>query len=254
MTAVTQHPSYPSPTIVEALCEVHFVLSPEKPWRASLPGEFFKVIQDEYPEMEPLQNVGLQFEMGPEGLGQRVLPPRQQVRFRHATRQLLLQLAEDTLTINVLAPYPGWDTMVRDVLQAWQKAAGVLSPSAVTQVGLRYINRIETTSTEDRPGDWIKASDYIAPVVLNSAPGFLSRVEVRLNVQDSIIVTLGDQPSGPSGGHGAIIFDIDRVSQQNLAPQKDGLEQEINRLHEDVWQVFNSAKSDRLELLLKGKS
>jgi len=252
VTEATQHPSYPYPTIAEALCEVHFALSPEKPWRASFIGDFFKAIQSEYPEMEPLQDVGLQFEMGPQGLGQSLLPPRQRVRFKHADRQLLLQLAEDTLTVNVLPPYPGWPKMVQEVMEAWQKAVEVLAPSAITQIGLRYINRIEALSTKDRVSDWIKANEYIAPGVLRSDPGFLSRAEVHLDTQNTLIVTLGDQPSGPTAGHNAIIFDIDRVSQRELSPQNDSLSHEIDHLHEDVWQVFSSAKSDRLELLLKG--
>ena len=253
VTAVTRHPSYSNPTIAEALCEMHFTLSREQPWRASLPGEFFKRIQDEYPTMEPVQDVGLQFEMGPEGLGQRVLPSRQRVRFTHVDRPLLLQLAENVLTVNLLTPYPGWDTMVRDVVNAWQKLVEVLAPSAVTQIGLRYINRIALTSTEERPGDWITANDYVAPKVLESSPGFLSRVEVRLDEQNSVIVTIGDQPPEPAGGHGAIVFDIDRVSRREMSPQESSLGQEITRLHEDIWQVFASAKSERLELRLTGE-
>jgi uncharacterized protein (TIGR04255 family) len=125
----------------------------------------------------------------------------------------------------------------------------------VTRVGLRYINQIARTSDKDRPKEWIKTNDYVAPIVLDSPqPGFLSRVEAHLDIENSIIVTLGDQPPGPSGDYGVIIFDIDRVSQRNLAPQIEILEEEINRLHEDVWLVFDSAKSHKLELLLKGES
>jgi len=249
----TTHPSYPSPTIVEALCEVHFRLPPEKPWKPSLPGEFFKCIQDEYPEMEPLQEMGLQFEIGPLGLGQKILPPRPRMRFKHASRPLLVQLAENVLTVNVLAPYTGWDTMSRDVLDVWRQARDVLEPSAIIRIGLRYINRIERQSADDHPGNWLKASDYIAPVVLRSTPEFLSRVEAHLDAKNRIIVTLGNQPPAAASGYGAIIFDIDRIVERELPPGEDALSPEMNRLHEHVWQVFASAKGDKLERLLKGK-
>jgi len=203
--------------------------------------------------MEPLQEMGLQFEIGPLGLGQKILPPRPRMRFKHASRPLLVQLAENVLTVNVLAPYTGWDTMSRDVLDVWRQARDVLEPSAIIRIGLRYINRIERQSADDHPGNWLKASDYIAPVVLRSTPEFLSRVEAHLDAKNRIIVTLGNQPPAAASGYGAIIFDIDRIVERELPPGEDALSPEMNRLHEHVWQVFASAKGDKLERLLKGK-
>src|SRR5579863_348492 len=46
------YPAYPNPTITEAVCDIHFRLPQEKEWRPSFPGELFKHIQNEYPEME----------------------------------------------------------------------------------------------------------------------------------------------------------------------------------------------------------
>ncbi len=247
-----QHPSYPNPIIAEAVCEVQFELSEDNPWKASLFGEFYKNVQGEYPEMEPLQGVGVQLEVGPQGLGQRLMPPRQRMRFKHAESPLLLQLDETSFIVNVLAPYPGWNTVVRHIVDAWGHAVQVLAPSAITRVGLRYINLIERNSSKDRPGDWIRPNDYVAAGVLNSEPTFLSRAEVSSSEHDTTIVTLGFQPPESSDGYGAIIFDIDRVVQRYLAANKNDLARELHRLHEDVWQVFASAKSEKLEALLQG--
>jgi uncharacterized protein (TIGR04255 family) len=238
-----QHPSYPNPLIVEAVCEIQFELSEENPWKPSLFGDFYRNVQGEYPEMEPLQGVGVQLQVSPQGLG---------MRFRHAERPLFLQLEETSLIVNFLAPYPGWERVVRDVMDAWRHAVQVLSPSAVTRIGLRYINRIEQSSSKDRPGDWIKPNDYVAAEVLNSKPGFLSRAEARTTEYDTTLVTLGDQPPDDLSIYGAIIFDIDRITNRVLPAKEQELEQEVTRLHEDVWQVFSSAKSERLEALLQG--
>src|SRR5438552_17682769 len=53
------HPTYPNPTITEAVCDIHFRLPQGKVWKPSFPGELFKHIQNEYPEMEPLLEMGL---------------------------------------------------------------------------------------------------------------------------------------------------------------------------------------------------
>ncbi len=36
------YPTYPNPTITEAVCDIHFRLPQEKEWKPSLPGELFK--------------------------------------------------------------------------------------------------------------------------------------------------------------------------------------------------------------------
>jgi len=249
VTTKLDHPSYPFPTVVEALCEVHFQLSQGQTWKPSLPGALFKRIQNEFPEMEPALELGVQLELGPHGVAQKVLPHRQRTRFKHATRPLCLQLGENVFTVNLLPKYPGWETMRKDVLKAWKQAQETLQPSTVTRIGLRFINCIERESQEDRPANWLKATDYIPPGVLTSEPGFLSRVEARLDSQNRIIVTLGFQSEG---AHGAVVLDIDRIVETEFPPDVEALGDAMDRLHEDVWYAFNSAKGDKLERLLVG--
>lgn len=50
--------------------------------------------------------------------------------------------------------------------------------------------------------------------------------------------------------HGAIIFDIDRIVERDIVAKQAILEQEMERLHTDVWEVFSSAKSEKLEAFL----
>src|SRR5260370_42129191 len=100
-----EYPTYPNPTITEAVCDIHFRSSQNKRWKPSFPGEFFKRIQNEYPEMVPMVDTGIQLAIGPLGSSTKVGPQRQMVRFKHATRPLILQLAENTLSMSTLSPY-----------------------------------------------------------------------------------------------------------------------------------------------------
>ncbi len=244
------YPTYPNPTITEAVCDIHFRLPQEKEWKLSLPGELFKHIQNEYPEMEPVLEMGLQFEFGPLGTGTKFAPQRQKVRFKHGTRPLILQLAEDSLSISTLPPYQGWEVMRRDVLAAWQRVEEVLQPEAINRIGLRYINRIEKETEQDRLDTWLVANDYIPVGILRSESGFLLREEIHLNTENILIITLGDLKSDGDAGYGAIIFDIDRIVEREILTGQDALDQEMNRLHADVWAVFSSAKGEKLEALL----
>lgn len=246
------HPTYPHPTITEAVCDIHFRLPETKEWKPSFPGELFKHIQNEYPEMEPVIEMGLQFEFGPSGTGTKFVPQRQKVRFKHSTRPLMLQLAENSLSINTFAPYAGWKVMRSDVLAAWQHIEEILQPAVISRIGLRYINRIEKVTAEDRPGTWLIANEYISEGILSSESGFLLREELHLDAENILIITLGDPPLEISSGHGAIIFDIDRIVERQIWAKQETLQQEIDRLHTGVWEVFSSAKGEKLEALLQG--
>src|SRR5712691_2578441 len=186
------YPAYPNPTITEAVCDIHFRLPLEKVWRPSFPGELFKQIQNEYPEMEPVLEMGLQFEFGPLGTGTKFVPQRQKVRFKHSTE-----------------------------------------------------------TEQDRPGTWLVANDYISEGLLRSEPRFLLREEIHLDAENILIITLGDPKSDLDAGHRAIIFDIDRIVEREVPTGQEVLKQEMDHLHADVWEVFSSAKGEKLEALLK---
>lgn len=253
------HPSYPNPTIIEALCEVHFRLPEGEEWKPALPGELFKRIQNEYPQMEPAAEVGLQVELSQRGLGQKVLPPRSRTRFRHKSQPLLFQFAENIMTLNFFPPYPGWAAMSQHVLWAWEQVRELLRPASIRRVGVRYINRIERESPLETPGDWLLPGEYIPPGVLRAGLGSFLRVEAHLDAWHRIIITLGNTTRQKEAGAAdnandppaAIIFDIDRFIEQELQPESAVFSRQLSALHEHVFETFVAARSERLERLLK---
>jgi uncharacterized protein (TIGR04255 family) len=248
------HPTYPHPTIAEAVCDIHFRLPKPREWKLSFPGELFKHIQNEYPEMEPVLEMGVQFEPGPYGTGTKILPQSQKVRFKHRTRSLILQLSQNAFSISTLPPYQGWEVMRTDVLAAWQQVEEVLKPAAIHRLGLRYINQFEKETDQDGPGDWLVASDYIPNGILCSGPGFLLRLQVRLSVDNVLIITLGDTKPEPESKNGTIIFDIDRILEKEMSSEQGVFAQELDRLHTDVCRIFSAAKGEKLVKLLDGRS
>lgn len=94
------------PTIQEALCEIHFRLPEGESWHPALFSRFFRHIQAEFPDMEPVTEAAfhLQLQSG----RAEFVPPRSRMRYKHAARQLLIQLADGILTVNMLPQYAGW--------------------------------------------------------------------------------------------------------------------------------------------------
>jgi uncharacterized protein (TIGR04255 family) len=244
----TEHPTYPNPTIAEALCEVHFAYPTDSAWRARLAGEVFKLVQDDFPILEPRVETAFEIKAGPEGIGQHLLPPSHRMVFRHATKNLFFQLGEGVLTLNVLQPYPGWQAMSEDLAALWTKIHPVVKPSIVFRIGLRYINRIPRKPEINPVGYWLNPTDYIPAAPLKTHQGFFSRVSVTENEHNRIVVTLAENKTE---GMSQIVLDIDRIVEEEIQPTTAELGKRISRMHDDVWRVFRSAMTDGLEDLLK---
>lgn len=244
------HPPYPNPTIVEALVELHIALPPGGEWAPGLAGELFRTLQPDFPTMEPVLESTFELQVDISGLHHTLHPPRQRMRYRHASRPVLVQLAERIFTVNVLSPYPGWQEVKRIALESWSKAQRALGAERITRVGLRYINHIPLRDGQHRPGDYLQATPFVPGAVLESESEFFSRVVASQAPTERWIVTLAaDALDGRAKG---IIFDIDRITHQTTAPGPDALGSVIDRLHEDVWNVFVAAKGPGLERLLLG--
>jgi uncharacterized protein (TIGR04255 family) len=247
-----RHPSFHRPSVIEALCEVHFRGAKDQPWQPSLYSDVYRAVSLDYPNMEPVFEVGLQVEVGPSGIGQKVLPPRPRMRFRHASRPQLLQLAEGVFTANFLDPYPGWGEVRQETLEGWRLVKSVIRPEAAVRIGLRYINRIEKINESEQPGEWFRSNKYVPAAIMASDGEFLSRTQFALRPGERMIVTVGDHPPTAEFPAGFYLFDIDRIAEKEGSAETGWIESELEGMHEDVWSVFEAAASERLIAHMKG--
>lgn len=245
------HPSFPNPVITEALCELH-VRGSDKgdAWPTDLVGDFYGVMQPDYGRLEPLPELGVEVSLTEAGLNQRILAPKSRFRFHHAERALAVHLAPGIVSVNVLAPYPGWDSFRREILATWTRAIEVIHPLSVVRIGLRYINRIPNRSVEDLPSVWLRATGFLPQGALRYASGYSARTEVRTDEFNRIIVSLQHEPSAVAVEPGTVLFDIDRILERDLPTDLRTLGSEVDVLHEDVWRIFADAKTDRLSHLM----
>ena len=250
---MANHPSYQSPTIHEALCEIHFELAGQAVIPSAVFGDFYAAISEEFPGLEPVTLVPVLIQMGAGGVAQEFQTPEQRMRYRHQSRPLLIQLSPHTLTVNVLPKYEGWETMRHDVVTAWEELCSVLpGVPKVVRVGLRYINFIPRESEEETPGAWIVPSDYIPASICGSRPGFMYRMQTYKAPDERLIVSVGEAAEPNESAAGQLVLDIDRISEQKQDGSTKSLSAQLDALHSDVWEVFNSSISPQLRLHLEG--
>lgn len=96
---------------------------------------------------------------------------------------------------------------------------------------------------------WIAESNYYPKGILQASSRFMSRFEHTPGPGTRLIITLAE--GAVEQGVPPIILDIDAISEVDFSPDWKSLKNRIEDLHELVWDVFDTAKTPRLEKLLK---
>jgi uncharacterized protein (TIGR04255 family) len=249
------HPSFANPTIQEALCEFHFQGKPGSMWTPAKPSLLAILFRESYPDFETVTEQGFQLAVGVDGaFAPGPLVPQFRLRFTNKDSVFLIQVAHSTFSVHVVGtPYLGWPEFKKEIFRVWSAASDVLTPALITRIGLRYINRIPRGSQRELPRKWLKASRSIPEALLDSLPGFVFRMEVAADEAERSVTTIAIDQSKPPEKFGALMLDLDRISQRVRQPNDEALPEVLEGLHEDVWEVFNQAKNENLEAFLKGE-
>jgi len=246
------HPNYRNPQVAEALCEIHYALAPEHPWKPTAPGDLFKRFQTDYPELEPISEQGVILSIGPDGAPiQQLVAPKLRFKLKHATEPYLIQISQQNFTFNALQPYPGWVKFRAEIAKRWPDLVDVVKPATVTRIGLRYINRIIRLSAQEKPAYWFNPSDYVATAALQSEAGFLNRMESRLSAENRVLVTLAhDQSTVDNAKYGAVLLDIDVIVEKEIPAHWPKIIEEMRQLNQRAWHVFDQLRGPNLDALL----
>ena len=247
----TDHPTFKRPTIAEVVCEVHFTVAPDAGWSPTYPGNFWKEVASDYPDIEPIVETGIGFRLNRNSGIEQVLTEKRRYRFTNASKSSMLHVAENLFTVNMLPPYPGFPALRQELANRWEIARDLFKAQQVTRIGLRYINKIARRSADETASYWIKETDFIAKAALNSPPPFLSRVETRFNETDRAVVNIGHLKNDAPDGY--LIFDIDCIRQSSISIESNVVAQCARELNEIAWRIFRDAHNDTLTAYLEGR-
>ncbi len=252
MSPPNPHPSFASPTIQEALCELHFTRAEGQKWNAQWFGDLFKKAGDDYPHMEPNETGEVGFGVTPDGT---FVPQmrRTGIRtlYRHRARPQLFQLSDSTFTVNELAPYEGWEVFQRDIQRGWDLLAQTVAPKGLDRIGLRYINRIPRGGPDEPVSEWIASSEYVPERVRSATSRFHSRLQLPVSENVRLIVTVAELEEEDRVW---IMLDIDTVLFAQVPPEWAKIAARASELHDLVWEVFQGCMTDKLRAHLEEAS
>ncbi|MEY2420652.1 MAG: hypothetical protein QOI95_719 [Acidimicrobiaceae bacterium] len=212
---------YRNPPVVEAIAR--FQWSEPVAWSFTTPGLLFEHLRAEYPD-EPKAQALVQAGMfspeegglpAPAGVsaGFELRAGPQRIMFGRDDGTRLVAVSPTDLSVHGLQPYEGWESLRARLVQALDNAAPVIGrESAVSTVGLRYINRVEI------PEPTLEFTDYLT-IALGYPPGyppqitgFLDRVEMQYPDENVKLAFTWASTEAPEGSV-AFILDLDLYAQ-----------------------------------------
>ena len=243
--------NYDNPPVVEAAARFHW--NEPMPWNLTTPGRLFERIKEDYPAEPQFQN-SVQAELGlTDGEGApnlQVTTGPQRVVFGNEDRTRLLIVGATDLSVHGLRPYEGWESLEERLFSAFRSLKDFVPNELITQLGLRYINRIEIPDSSIEIGEYMTISFSMPDGWPARISAFLDRAEFVYPDGDSrISFTWATTESEPGGS--AFIVDLDLVRDLKEPTSVDEARAAISELKARETAAFESLIQDRLRGLFR---
>jgi uncharacterized protein (TIGR04255 family) len=236
---------YRKPPVVEALCEIYFAGSA---WDDTVPGAFYERVKDEFPKKRQREIQQAEIALGPgeAKAGVRRLPPWMQ--FVSDGEHRMIQIAQDLLVVNQLAPYPHFEEWEPEVYKCVNVYKELAQPKKVARLGLRYINRVVIPQGRVQMEDYFTIYPNLPERLGDTHGSFVVRVEVpKPETGHTVLITFGTAPPPDPGQVGqAFMLDLYDILQQHLSVQEEELRTAIQRAHDHIVVAFEDSITDRL--------
>ncbi len=241
-----EHRHLPNAPITEALLDL----------RVELPGgrtvedldSFHGLIKDRYPTCEP--RIQFQAQLNPVAGVTREERTRLGSLCWTSDRLMGVQARVDGFTMSRLKPYEDWEQIRDEARRLWATYVEVASPTRITRVAVRYINRMELP----RP---VEFEQYLTtfPKLGDGCPQSISGLLMRVLVaheRGSAWITEAIDEQGITESAVPVILDIDAFREVDLPIEDaDGAWaalEELHRLKNDVF--FGSLTEEAVGLFL----
>lgn len=238
-------PPYTNAPIVEAVIDFRTVGSDAD---LKMLGRVNDSVRSEYPKIQGRFNIESTVNVDDASVSTRtdrtqighVFSSKDEVQIFHSRR--------DGFSFSRMKPYQTWEPFQAEALKLWENYYSVVAPSAVTRVGVRYINRIELPGTD--PVDlkhFFRTGPEIAPDLPQNIEQYLFTLQMplpehhcRLNLTSAIV----DRESNKTP---AIVLDIDVWRSTHIAldgPMTEALIDIMSELRQAKNKVFESSITD----------
>ena len=246
--------SYPNSTIIEALCELHFTSggnASDEVWDGKWFGRLLTELGQKY-DMEPklMSRVQVQSSGDQTKISSQAIPAMAHMIYRCKNGSYLIQLSPWKLTINELK-YENWDTFSKHIQHAWISLSKIIDAIGLKRIGMRYINKIPRATAEESVGSWINDTRLVPNSLLEQKKNFFYRNELQKSDDTKLILVIAEETSTSPP---SLIFDIDIISLKELNGDWNFISAEIDNIHKQIREVFDSSCTEKYTKFLNNFS
>lgn len=248
---MAEHRRYRNPPIEEAICEFRF--APGRTWNLTIPGKLHAELGDKY-SGRPREQRAIQVEMDirdgkPPNLQYNEGPAK--VQLVNADGKRMVGVGPDTLSIHMLRPYQdtldpqtsGWKEFQPRILAALGAYWNVASPVGVSQVSVRYINKITTPETTVQVEDYLRCALPRVGGLPDLLTNFISRIECRYDDSQKLVLSQGSVSD--QSGFAALLLDLDVVWNGDDPIDKDTALKKAGELRDLERKAFEAVITDK---------
>jgi uncharacterized protein (TIGR04255 family) len=235
---------YKKPPILEAVCEFRFAASSK--WDLAIPGLIYEQVKADFPQREQTQEVKVEARGAPPQIS---LMGR--VAFKRQDGKQFIQVAPRMLSINQLAPYEDWESLIPTITRAFSAYRDVAKPDGLARIGVRYINAFDIPEEIVEIANFFEFSPRIPGALEGSFDAFICGIRFeRSNGRDALKVELTSAPS-PKKDSSRILLDLDYAVDRPDAVKLDEALGWVREAHDAVENAFEACMKDKVRALLE---
>lgn len=202
-------------------------------------------LTDRFPKQEQLHMFSM--EMRPDGSS--VQRDAIGWRLTNGTADRVLQVKRQGFTYSHMSPYTQWTVFSQEGRRLWADFVDCCSPTAVTRVAVRYVNRLKLPAGEIQLEDFLALYPEVPTAsAYDPIQGLLMQVQGRHANVDPMcqsVVTLATEPSFETGFQ-PLLLDIDVFVEKPLPGSGDECWKILEALRLKKNELFESAIKDKL--------
>ncbi len=176
---------YKKPPLIEALCEIKFA---ETEGDFTSWGDFYQKVKDIYSTKAEIPR-GIEFQITANSGA--INPAEYIKRFASNDNAQLIQATTDSLILNRLSPYLGYEKFKESFVEILKIYVETFLPKRVIQLSMHYVNQIIIPHEKFVAGEYFGLLPVIPEGVTNGIGGFVTQLGVAPQVDNHFLqVTL----------------------------------------------------------------
>lgn len=232
--------------IAEAIIEFHVDPSPEGTEILSDPE--FHPFGEDYPTRAKQVTSSFQIGLTATGADTSSIGKAEHVGYRFASTdgKRIVDFGRATFAFHRLRPYTQWSELRDEARSLWARYVALLSPIAITRVGVRYVNGLAIPINAKDLSDYLVRGPIVPDGLPQAVQAFFSRVEIADDAnQRTGIITQAFQGLTPERDL-SVIMDIDAIRIGAIEPPNAGLWSIVDKLRDFKNEMFFRSVTDLL--------